>query len=163
MRNGAQYGALMVEHMQKAWDVVVAPSIDSGTLDEEGINGWFERAYNICSTRTRLWFDGVGEGSGRNLKNVCMLDHVFEFSILQMKLYSFAGCTSIGAWGANTTDGNVYIGRSLDWGPDFNTFAQVLAVRKPTDGSYKSATLTWPGISCAVSELASQSRDGVGG
>ena len=150
---GAQYGTLMADHMQSAWDVVVAPSIESGTLDEEGIHGWFERAYNTCSTRTRLWFDGVAEGSGWDLKNVCMLDHVFEFSIFQMKLHSFAGCTSIGAWGANTTDGNVYIGRNLDWGPDFNKFAQVLVVRKPTDGSYKSATLTWPGISCAVTTL----------
>ncbi|PWJ38553.1 C45 family autoproteolytic acyltransferase/hydolase [Sediminitomix flava] len=150
---GYQYGALMVEHMQRIWDVIVQPNINSGALDAEGIEMWHKRAYDTCSTRTRLWFDGVAAGAGWRIENVCMLDHIFEYLIYQMKLHSFAGCTSIAAWGKNSEDGNVYIGRNLDWGPDFNKFAQVLTVRKPTDGSYKSASLSWPGISCAVSSL----------
>ena len=150
---GAQYGALMVDQMQQVWDVVVQPAIDSGALDEDGLEFWRNRAYTTCSTRTRLWFDGVTEGSGWPLKNVCMLDHFIEFGTYQSKLHSFAGCTSIAAWGANSADGNVYIGRNVDWGPDFNKFPQVLTVRKPSDGSYKSASFCWPGISCAATTL----------
>jgi hypothetical protein len=40
----------------------------------------------------------------------------------------------------------VYVGRNLDWTPAFNEFAQVLTVRSPTDGSYRTAAVGWPGM-----------------
>lgn len=150
---GVQYGALMVDHMQQAWNVIVQPEVDAGILDDAAIEGWRQRAYDFGSIRTRSWFDGIAEGSGWSPAKVCMLDQIFEFLIFQSKIHSFSGCTSCAAWGKESVDGNMYIGRNLDWGPDFNKFAQVLVVRKPTDGSYKSANMTWPGISCATTML----------
>lgn len=150
---GRQYGELMVEAMQQVWDVIVQPEVDAGILNDAEIERWRQRAYDFGSVRTRFWFDGIAEGSGWSTGKVCMVDQVFEFLIFQSKIHSFSGCTSLAAWGGESVDGNMYIGRNLDWGPDFNKFPQVLVVRKPTDGSYKSANMTWPGISCATTML----------
>ncbi len=38
----------------------------------------------------------------------------------------------------------------MDWTPTFNEFAQVLTVRSPTDGSYRTATVGWPGMTGAM-------------
>jgi hypothetical protein len=150
---GAQYGALMVGAMQQAWDVVVAPAISSGALTEDDIKKWAGRAYAYGSTRTRLWYDGVAEGSGWSVERVCMLDAFNEWGVHQSKLHAFAGCTTIFSWGSQSTDGNMYIGRNMDWSTTFCQFPQVLTVRKPTDGSYKIAALGWPGMYCAYTAL----------
>ncbi|HBG98720.1 MAG TPA: hypothetical protein DDY29_08340 [Rhodobacteraceae bacterium] len=150
---GAQYGALMVGAMQQAWDVVVAPAISSGALTEDDIKKWAGRAYAYGSTRTRLWYDGVAEGSGWSVERVCMLDAFNEWGVYQSKLHAFAGCTTIFSWGSQSTDGNMYIGRNMDWSTTFCQFPQVLTVRKPTDGSYKIAALGWPGMYCAYTAL----------
>lgn len=145
---GAQYGALMVDSMQKAWDV-----LKGGALTDEDVRKWAGRAYSNCSTRNRNWYDGVAEGSGWPLDNVCMLDQIMEYSIFQSKIHSFAGCTSILSWGSHSADGGMFIGRNMDWGEAFNKFPQVLTVRKPSDGSYKFAALGWPGMYCPFTVL----------
>jgi hypothetical protein len=150
---GAQYGALMVGAMQQAWDVVVAPAISSGALTEDDIKKWAGRAYAYGSTRTKQWYDGVAEGSGWSVERVCMLDAFNEWGVYQSKLHAFAGCTTIFSWGSQSTDGNMYIGRNMDWSETFCKFPQVLTVRKPTDGSYKIAALGWPGMYCSFTAL----------
>jgi hypothetical protein len=79
-----------------------------------------------------------------------------EFGIFQSKMHSFAGCTSILSWGGHSADGGMYIGRNMDWGPTFNEFAQVLTVLRPTDGSYKYASVGWPGMYCTFTALNEQ-------
>jgi hypothetical protein len=76
-----------------------------------------------------------------------------EFGIFQSKIHSFAGCTSIMAWGSHSSDGGMFTGRNMDWSPEFCTFPTVLTVRKPTDGSYKFATGGWPGMLCAFTAM----------
>ena len=146
---GKQYGALMVESMQQAWDVLIAPAVNSGALAEQAIRKIADRAYNFGSSRTRMWFDGVVEGSGWSHENVCLLDAFNEYGVYQSKLHSFAGCTTIFSWGGHSADGNMYVGRNMDWSESFNKFPQVLTVRKPTDGSYKLAAFGWPGMYCS--------------
>lgn len=150
---GKQYGALLGDAMQQAWDVLVAPALRAGTMSEADLKCWSGRAYTTCSTRNRLWYDGVAEGSGWPLDQVCFLDQVMEYGIFQSKLHSFAGCTSILSWGSHSADGGMYIGRNMDWSESFNKFPQVLTVRRPTDGSYKFATLGWPGMYVAFTAL----------
>ena len=132
---GAQYGALMAEHMQKAYDLLIKPGRKAGAITDDDVQKWADRAYVTCSTRNRNWYEGVAEGSGWPLDKVCMLDQVMEFGIFQSKVHSFAGCTSILSWGSHSADGGVFIGRNMDWSEEFNKFAQVLTVRRPTDGS----------------------------
>lgn len=150
---GRQYGSLMVEHMQSAWDTLVAPGLKSGAISEDDLQGWSGRAYATASTRTRTWYDGVVEGTGWSRESVCMLDHVMEFGVYQAKLHSFAGCTTIFSWGGHSADGNTYAGRNMDWSETFNKFPQVLTVRKPSDGSYKLAAFGWPGMYAAFTAL----------
>lgn len=150
---GAQYGSLMKDAMQQAWDVLVAPGLSSGAINESDLKPWSHRAYTTCSTRTRTWYEGVAEGSGWSLENVCLLDHIMEFGVYQAKLHSFAGCTTIFSWGGHSADGGMYAGRNMDWSETFNKFPQVLTVRKPADGSYKVAALGWPGMYCAFSAV----------
>lgn len=150
---GAQYGALLVEQMQATWDVLVAPGQKAGVVSDTDLEKWSRRAYQTCSARTRTWYDGVVEGSGWPLSKVCFLDHFMEYGIFQSKVHSFAGCTSILSWGGQSSDGNMYIGRNMDWTETFNEFPQVLTVRKPRDGSYKMAALSWPGMYAAFTAL----------
>lgn len=150
---GRQYGSLMVEHMKAAWDVLIAPGVKSGSISDADIAKWARRGYSTGTTRTRSWYDGVAEGTGWTVDKVCFLDQMMEFGIFQAKLHSFAGCTSILSWASQSVDGNMYIGRNMDWSETFNKFPQVLTVRKPSDGSYKIATLAWPGMSGAFTGL----------
>ena len=150
---GTQYGALMVDAMQQTWDMLVAPGRKSGAITESDLQKWSSRAYSTCSTRNRLWYDGVAEGAGWPIENVIMLDQVMEFGIFQSKVHSFAGCTSILSWGGHSADKGMYIGRNMDWSEAFNEFPQVLTVRRPTDGSYKFAALGWPGMYCPFTVL----------
>ena len=150
---GAQYGALMVDHMQQTWDVLVEPGRSAGAITDDDQARWTERAISTFSTRNREFFVGVAEGSGWPIDEVGMLDQLMEFGIYQSKLHSFAGCTSIASWGNHSADGSSYVGRNMDWTPEFNDFAQVLTVRKPSDGSYCYATTGWPGMYGAFTAL----------
>ena len=153
---GAQYGALMVEPMQTTWDILIGPGRKAGGITDEDLKKWSERAYTTCSTRNRLFYDGVAEGSGWPIEKVCFLDQFMEYGIFQSKIHSFAGCTTIMSWGGHSADGGMYIGRNMDWSPTFNEFAQVLTVLRPTDGSYKYASVGWPGMYCPFSTLNEQ-------
>ncbi|MEM8958355.1 MAG: C45 family peptidase [Pseudomonadota bacterium] len=150
---GVQYGTLMVEHMQTTWDVLAKAGVETGEISQQDRTAWADRAYTTCTTRMRQFFDGVVEGSGWSREQVCFLDSLMEYGIYQEKLHSFAGCTSIMSWGSHSADGNMYIGRNLDWTETFNHFPQVLTVYKPTDGSYKSAAMGWPGIYIALTTI----------
>ena len=150
---GAQYGALMRDEMKKAWDLLIAPGLNSGAMSTHDAKFVSDRARTTGSTRTRTWYDGVAEGSGWSVDDVCLLDHIMEYGIYQSKIHSFAGCTTIFSWGQHSSDGNMYIGRNQDWNETFCKFAQVLTVRKPTDGSYKMASMGWPGMYCSLTAL----------
>jgi hypothetical protein len=150
---GIQYGALMGEYMAKASDLLVEPGLKAGAMTQDDIKKWAMRAYTTCSTRMREWYDGVAEGSGWPLDKVCFLDQIMEYGIFQSKLHSFAGCTSILSWGSHSADGGTYIGRNMDWNETFCKFPQVLTVRRPSDGSYKFATMGWPGMYAAFTAL----------
>jgi len=153
---GKQYGALMVEYMQKAYDVLIAPGVKGGALTQDDINKWTERAYTTASARNRLFYEGMVEGSGWPIEKVVFLDQLMEYGVYQSKIHSFAGCTSIFAWGDHSSDGGMYAGRNMDWSPSFSEFPTILTVRKPTDGSYRYATCGWPGMLTAFTALNEQ-------
>ena len=37
---GAQYGALMGDHMKKSWDILGEPAVKAGALSDEEIEKW---------------------------------------------------------------------------------------------------------------------------
>ncbi len=150
---GHQYGSLMVDHMQQAYDVLVQPGRDSGAVTDEVAARLTDRAMSTFSTTNREFYLGVAAGSGWPLDNVGLLDQIMEFGVYQSKLHAFAGCTTIMSWADHSVDGGTYIGRNMDWTPAFNEFAQVLTVRKPTDGSYRYANVGWPGMYGAFTAL----------
>ena len=143
---GRQYGELMKEYMQNVYDTIVQPQIDSGVISPEVSKEWTQRALSTFSTRNRDFYQGLQQGTGWSMEQVAMLDQINEFGIFQSKMHSFAGCTSIISWGTSSKDGNVYIGRNMDWSATFSEFAQVLTVMNPTDGGYRYANLSWPGM-----------------
>ncbi len=150
---GAQYGALMVDYMNKSWEILGEPAIKAGAVTDEVMEQVATRAYSTASTRNKLFYEGVAEGTGWPLNKVCMLDQIMEFGIYQSKIHSFAGCTSIMSWGGHSADGHMYTGRNMDWSEEFCKFPTVLTVRRPNDGSYKFATTGWPGMYCAFTAL----------
>lgn len=143
---GHQYGALMKDAMQQAYDVVIQPQMDSGVLDDTAAKKWTERALSTFSTRNKEFYAGMAKGSGWPIDKIGMLDQVNEQGEYQSKLHSFAGCTSIFSWGSSSADDSMYIGRNMDWSAAFNEFPQTLAVLNPSDGSYAYANLGWPGM-----------------
>ena len=150
---GKQYGALLVDAMQQAWDVLVAPAMAKGAIKDDDVREWAHRALTTCSTRNRQWYEGVAEGTNWPIDNVCFLDHLMEFGVYQSKVHSFAGCTSIISWGDHSVDGGCYVGRNMDWSETFSKFPQMITVRIPNDGSFKYATAGWPGMYAAFTAL----------
>ena len=143
---GAQYGELMKDEMQKVYDIVIQPQIDAGGINTKVAKKWTNRALSNFSTRNKDFYEGLQQSTGWPMENIGILDQVTEFGIFQSKMHSFAGCTSILAWDKASKDGDVYIGRNMDWSASFSEFAQVLAVFNPTDGGYRYANLGWPGM-----------------
>ena len=143
---GMQYGELMKDDMQKVYDIVIQPQIDAGTITTEVARKWTHRALSTFSTRNKDFYEGLQQSTGWSMDKIGILDQVTEFGIFQSKMHSFAGCTSIMAWGTASKDGNAYIGRNMDWSASFSEFAQVLTVFNPTDGGYRYANLGWPGM-----------------
>ncbi len=150
---GHQYGALMVDHMQQAYDVLIKPGRDAGAITDNDAVTLTNRAMSTFSTRNREFYEGAAAGSGWPIDRVGMLDQVMEFGMYQSKIHAFAGCTTIMSWGGHSADGGIYTGRNMDWAPTFNEFAQVLTIRKPNDGSHRYATVGWPGMYGAFTAL----------
>jgi hypothetical protein len=153
---GKQYGSLMKDHMQTAYDTIVAPGIESGKTTPEDMTTWTNRSYTTVSSRCKRFYDGLVESTGWSLEKVVMLDIAIEFGIFQSSLHSFAGCTSIFSWGDFTPDGQVYIGRNQDWFPAYLEFSTVITVMKPTDGSYRHAKVGWPGMLAPMTAINEQ-------
>ncbi len=143
---GTQYGELMKNEMQKVYDIVIQPQIKEGIITPEVSKKWTDRALSTFSTRNKDFYEGLQQSTGWPMEKIGMLDQVTEFGIFQSKLHSFAGCTSIIAWDTASKDGNLYIGRNMDWSAAFSDFVQVLTVVNPTDGGYRYANLGWPGM-----------------
>ncbi|KXX71578.1 C45 family peptidase [Flammeovirga sp. SJP92] len=150
---GEQYGALMKDEMQKIYDALVKKEIEEGKIDQETIQFWADRAYGSGSVRTKQFYEGVAKGAEWSLNDVIFLDQVMEFGIYYGKLHSFAGCTSIASWGEQSKDGEMYIGRNMDWSEAFLNFPTIMTVRKPNDGSYKMATTGWAGMYAAFTAM----------
>ena len=143
---GAQYGALIGDAMQQAYDVIMQPGVGSGKITDDDAKTWTQRALTTFSTRNKEFYAGMVEGSGWPIEKVGILDQFADFGTFQADLHTPVGCTSIFSWGDSSTDGNMYIGRNMDWSAAFNEFPQTLTVLKPTDGSYAYANLGWPGM-----------------
>ena len=111
---GGQYGALMVEHMQKAHDVLIEPGRKSGAITDNDAKKWTDRAVTTCSTRYRQFHNGVVEGSGWPIDKVGMLDQINEFG-LSSRSFTLLPAARRSSRGGHSADGGMYIGRNMDW------------------------------------------------
>lgn len=70
-----------------------------------------------------------------------------------MQDYMLVGCSSFGAWGSETSDSTLLIGRNFDFymGDDFARHKQV-AFYRPTEG-YCFASVGWPGMTGVLSGM----------
>ena len=143
---GAQYGELMKDEMQNAYDLIIQPQVKKGVITPEVAKKWTGRAMNSFSIRNKDFYEGLQQGTGWPMEKIGILDQVTEFGIFQSKMHSFAGCTSMMAWDTASKDANVYVGRNMDWSATYSDIAQVLTVVNPTDGGYRYANLGWPGM-----------------
>src|SRR5210317_13999 len=149
---GRQYGVLAKDGMQQVWDAVIQPQIDKKlTTLNEAQELFGRRTFDASSHRMKEMIRGVADAVGWSTDKVSLLNQSFIMSIYQAKLHSFAGCSSILAWGDATPHGGMITARNLDWGESFLPFPLYLTVCNPTDGSNSIANLSWPGYLLASS------------
>lgn len=100
------------------------------------------------STYATPRFDYLGDAYHRNLylHGAHDIGHAFQDLAL-------VGCTSVAAWGPNTADGTLLIGRNFDFyvGDDFAKNKLVTFVKPKTGYGY--ASVTWPGMVGVVSGM----------
>jgi hypothetical protein len=149
---GRQYGTFAKEGMQQVWDASVQPYLDKGwTTLAEAEELFGRRTFDTSSHRMKEMIRGIADAVGWSTDKVAVLNQSFIMTIYQAKLHSFAGCSSILAWGDATPHGGMITARNLDWGESFLPFPLYLTVCNPTDGSNAIANLSWPGFLLASS------------
>jgi len=151
---GQQYGAFAKDGMQLVWDTIVQPYLDKGwTTLSDAQNLFGRRSFDASSNRMKEMIRGVADAVGWSTDKVSTLNQAVMMSIYQAKVHSFAGCSSILAWGKATPHGGMITARNLDWGESFLPFPLYLTVWNPTDGSNALANLNWPGMLFAASAV----------
>jgi len=151
---GQQYGSLTKKGMQQVWDTVIQPQIDKKlTTQSEAEELFGRRTFDASSHRMKEIIRGVADAVGWSTDKVSLLNQSVMMSVYQAKLHSFAGCSSILAWGKATPHGGMITARNLDWGESFLPFPLYLTVWNPTDGSNALANLNWPGMLFAASAV----------
>ena len=151
---GQQYGAFAKDGMQQVWDTTVQPFLDKGwsTLAEaEELFG--SRSFDASSLRMKELCRGMADAVGWSTDKVALLNQTMMLSVYQAKLHSFAGCSSIYAWGDATPHGGMITARNLDWTDAYLPLPLHLTVWNPTDGSNALANLHWPGIMLVLSAV----------
>jgi hypothetical protein len=151
---GQQYGAFAKDGMQQVWDATVQPTIDKEWITLSKAQELFgRRTFDASSLRMKDLCRGIADAVDWSTDKVALLNQTVMMSIYQAKLHSFAGCSSILAWGKATPHGGMITARNLDWGESFLPFPLYLTVWNPTDGSNALANLNWPGMLFAASAV----------
>jgi hypothetical protein len=144
---GQQYGTFARDGMQQVWDATVQPYIDKEWITLSDAQALFgRRTFDASSLRMKELCRGIADSTGWSTDKVSLLNQSVMMSIYQAKLHSFAGCSSIYAWGDATPHGGMITARNLDWSDSFLPFPLYLTVWNPTDGSNALANLMWPGM-----------------
>ncbi|MGI9517349.1 MAG: C45 family autoproteolytic acyltransferase/hydrolase [Pirellulaceae bacterium] len=143
---GQQYGTFAKDGMQQVWDVTVQPVIDKKEMTEnEALSQFGQRVFASSSHRMQQLYRGVADATGWSVDKVALVGQSAVLGVYQSKIHSFAGCSSLLAWGEATKSGGMITARNMDWGEAFLKFPLYLTVYKPTDGSQAVANLGWPG------------------
>ena len=150
---GCQYGELLKDHIKKSWDTLIEPGRKKGSITDEDLKVWFNRGYSYASNRNKNFYQGIAQGSGIPIENICLLDQYMEYGMYESKLHSFSGCSSGLAWGNDSVDGNMYTSRNMDWAESFLPLPITLLVKKPEGGDFKSASVAWPGMIAAWTSI----------
>jgi hypothetical protein len=149
---GKQYGSLMQAEIAEAYDAMIQKIfIDSGKTTFANLKArLFDEGWAPISSRQKALFRGMAATSGLTVEKLFMLDQVNLALVLaargQLNPVGF-GCSYIAAWDAYTDDGNLVLGRNLDWFVPFAQFAPLVTVVvfKPNDGSQFVANVGYAG------------------
>lgn len=154
---GKQYVAFAKDGMQQVWNVTVQPALDKAEIAEgEALRLFGKRVFATSSHRLQELYSGMAEAIGWPIEKVVLLSQSGMLGVYQAKIHSFAGCTSMLAWGETTTDGGMITARNMDWGEAFLQFPLYLTVFNPNDGSHALANLGWPGWMWAMTAINDQ-------
>ena len=143
---GRQYGALLRDELECV--------LRFARRNPDGFNRVGQLGKNTITGRKRYdeFYRGVAESSGLSLEQlriICSVELVYLDRMAGDLRRTFNGgrCSSIAAWGNNTTDGKVLFARNYDWLPDFEEILNtlVLMVVHPADGANAVAMFNWAG------------------
>lgn len=177
---GRQYGRLLTGEIRRLnRDVRAAYDAYDIRLAGLSLREFSRRSFALYPARFKSFARGVSEGAGVRLDVVTENTEFFEYFAMwagpdgaspviapaatdgampaatsAAPARSMTGaCSAITAWGAYTRNGEVVMGRDYDFPNFYRAFDRYLAVvvLRPTDGSARTALITWAGSVGAIS------------
>jgi len=143
---GRQYGALMKNELQSAYNVVKNFSTKRGHTIEQ----LREMGHKSCEpqpARMKAIYAGMAETSGLTEEDV---ETLYYGPVFYITLPNLTGpsCSFLAAWGNYTPDGTLIVSRNWDLPDLFSVFDPyyVLVIYNPTDGSNGVATFGPAGV-----------------
>lgn len=148
---GRQYATLLKDEILEVREILKKTFVDTGDLPWDMIlKDVAEPYYLAAPRRIKMFFAGLAEVTGLSVHEHVAIDQHLSVVILQRRTGPVAACTSAGAWGEVSKNGDVYFGRNFDF-PVFlreQIYAKfpVFAFLNPDDGSNGIAGLGVPGM-----------------
>ncbi len=147
---GRQYGTFMKEKLAIIKNDLIQLYIAREVMSYDTIKELIGKPfYKAAPKRFKDLYAGISEVTGLDVYELSAMDQQVSLVLLQRRIGTMAGCTSLFAWGRCTKDGSVYSGRNFDF-PLFlrNMMAKVgvLVVMNPMGGDFGYAGIGTAGM-----------------
>lgn len=128
---GTQYGYLMKEYLSAMYqDVVLNYLIEEKGLNYNTLLSNAETSYASALEQTKEFIQGAVTGSGLSLSQLQLINYAMIADI-------YGGCSALAAWGTNTNNGPLVLGRNWDMLPldKFKDYMMVVVYNPETGNS----------------------------